>query len=317
MFRAGNLPESSACPTAIDAYHRSRVISNDYMSAPSGAFHWWDIGADGHVAMATTNGWAMMASCHVSESWGDCIGVTSVSAYSSTTGAKYLGWSYDYAGAEIADVHHQPGPTPSVPLSATEQNGVPDTNYYKRQQIYVSSCLFSFFLSRSVHTKQSGLCGLRRLRFPFLHGVHAGLCAIFLFPTGVTLWLHRSGGRGPGNELLGWNATRSAQLRVHRPGRWGTGREHLQGDATSRLELWVHRASRWSTRPQLVSRSGQVLQYALERPKSMRKRIDFFCFCFFARVLLTSWQLAAAALEAISYLASRQAFIFSFSFSSF
>ena len=52
MWRAGNLPESSACPTAIDAYHKSTIISKDYMSAPDGAFHWWDIGSDGHVAMA-------------------------------------------------------------------------------------------------------------------------------------------------------------------------------------------------------------------------------------------------------------------------
>lgn len=138
MWRAGNLPESSACPTAIDAYHKSSIISYDIDSAPSGAFHWWDIGADGHVAMATENGWAMMASCHVTESWGDCIGVTSVSGYTSTTGAKYLGWSYDYDKAEISDVHkNNPSPS-SVPRSATEDNGVPDTNYYKRQQIYAS-----------------------------------------------------------------------------------------------------------------------------------------------------------------------------------
>ena len=139
MWRAGNLPESSACPSAIDAYHKSTIISYDIGSAPSGAFHWWDIGSDGHVAMATTNGWAMMASCHVTESWGNCIGVTSVSGYSSSTGAKYLGWSYDYDKAEISDVHKpNPPPTPTVPRTATQDNGVPDTNYYKRQQIYVS-----------------------------------------------------------------------------------------------------------------------------------------------------------------------------------
>jgi hypothetical protein len=140
MWRAGNLPESSACPTAIDAYHRSTIISKDIYSAPSGAFHWWDIGSDGHVAMATTDGWSMMASCHVEVSWGDCIGLASVSDYTATTGATYLGWSFDYADAEIADVHdNDPGPSPSgVPLSSTESTGVPDTNYYKRQQLYAA-----------------------------------------------------------------------------------------------------------------------------------------------------------------------------------
>ena len=112
-------------------------------SAPSGAFHYWDIGSAGHVAMATTNGWAMMASCHVTESWGNCIGVTSVSGYTSCTGARYLGWAYDYARSEIADVHH-PVPPPNtgcnVPKTSTEQDGIPGTNYYARQQCYVRFC---------------------------------------------------------------------------------------------------------------------------------------------------------------------------------
>ena len=140
VFRASNLPDSSACPSAIDAYHKSTIISTSYGSAPSGAYHWWDIGTYGHVAIATTNGWAMMASCHVSESWGDCVGVTSVAAYTSVTGAKYLGWSYDYDKSEIADVHKQPGPgpTPSFPRTATQESGSPDSNYYKRQQVWAA-----------------------------------------------------------------------------------------------------------------------------------------------------------------------------------
>jgi hypothetical protein len=144
MWRAGNLPDSSACPSAIDAYHKSTIISTNIASAPSGAFHWWDIGADGHVAMATDNGWAMMASCHVTESWGNCIGATSVAGYTSATGARYLGWSYDYDKAEIADVHKPVPPSPGVPRTSTQETGVPDTNYYKRQQIYVSGSDFRF-----------------------------------------------------------------------------------------------------------------------------------------------------------------------------
>lgn len=140
MWRAGNLPESSACPSAIDAYYRSKIISSNYMNAPNGAFHWWDIGSDGHVAMAMPGGWSMMASCHVEVSWGDCIGSTPVGDYTATTGARYLGWSYDYAGAEIADVHNpQPGPLPSgIPQSNTVNTGVPDSAYYQRQQLYAA-----------------------------------------------------------------------------------------------------------------------------------------------------------------------------------
>eukprot|EP01032_Pedospumella_encystans_P025916 gene25916-29276_t len=139
MVRAGNLP--SPCPSAIECYRKSTIISHDVASAPSGAFHWWDIGQYGHVAMATDHGWALMASCRVTESWGNCIGNTDVTTYTANTGAKYLGWSYDYNRAEIADVHKPIPPTPPSPTwprSATEDNGVPDTNYYARQQIYAS-----------------------------------------------------------------------------------------------------------------------------------------------------------------------------------
>jgi hypothetical protein len=112
MVRAGNLPDASVCPSAIECYHKSTIISFDVGSAPSGAFHWWDIGEYGHVAMATDNGWALMASCRVAESWGDCIGVTPVEPYTASTGAKYLGWSYDYSHSEIADVHGAKRPPP-------------------------------------------------------------------------------------------------------------------------------------------------------------------------------------------------------------
>jgi hypothetical protein len=134
MWRAGSFPESSACETAAIAYSRSTIISMDYMAAPYGAFHFWSIGVDGHVAMAMPNGVAMMASCHVQDSWGECIGSAGVAEYTSATGATYLGWSYDYAKAEIADVHHGP----AVPLSQTSETGVPDLAYYMRQQLFAA-----------------------------------------------------------------------------------------------------------------------------------------------------------------------------------
>ncbi len=89
--------------------------------------------------MTMPNGWSMMASYHIEQSWGQCRSTFAAK----TTGAKYLGWSYDYAGAEIADVHHDNPPSPSgIPQSATQSTGVPDTYYYMRQQVYVSLPLF-------------------------------------------------------------------------------------------------------------------------------------------------------------------------------
>jgi peptidoglycan hydrolase-like protein with peptidoglycan-binding domain len=145
MVRAGGLPDSAVRPSAIIAYRASRVVSHDVNAAPAGAFHWWDIGEYGHVAMAIDRrGWSLMASRHVQESWGDAIGITPVDDYTRKTGARYLGWSYDYAGAEVADVRNgpKPGPSPaptpggSVPKTFTEQDGVPGANYYKRLQLF-------------------------------------------------------------------------------------------------------------------------------------------------------------------------------------
>lgn len=53
MVRAGDLPDWAVRPSAISAYRSSKIVSGDYNAAPPGSFHWWDIGADGHVAMAT------------------------------------------------------------------------------------------------------------------------------------------------------------------------------------------------------------------------------------------------------------------------
>ncbi|WP_239014338.1 hypothetical protein [Archangium violaceum] len=48
MWRFGQLPESSARPSAIEAYQASSIVSTDASKALTGAFHWWDIGAYGH-----------------------------------------------------------------------------------------------------------------------------------------------------------------------------------------------------------------------------------------------------------------------------
>lgn len=144
MVRAGNLPDWAVRPSAIIAYHASKIVSKDYNAAPAGAFHWWDITQYGHVAMAIDRrGWALMASSQLQEVWGDGVGIISIEEYNRRTGARYLGWGYDYAGAEIADVHKRsPSPSPSppsdgsVPKTSTERDGIPGTNFYKRMQLF-------------------------------------------------------------------------------------------------------------------------------------------------------------------------------------
>jgi hypothetical protein len=138
MWRFGKLPASSARSSAIEAYRDSTIISRDPAKALIGAFHFWDIGAYGHVGADLNGGGAtvFMATRNLAESWGDAIGENSVPGYSGRTGARYLGWSMDYAGGRIAGGGGPPvdGTGGSLPLTTTEQDGIPGVIYYKRIQ---------------------------------------------------------------------------------------------------------------------------------------------------------------------------------------
>lgn len=147
MWRFGDMPEASARPSAILAYAESNILGMDPRNAPIGAFHWWDIGQYGHVAVDLLGGGTtvFMASNYVLEDWGDAIGVTSISRYTNATGATYLGWSMDYVGSEIEDgggsVCDQESiftGAGTIPVSTTEQTGVPNTTFYMRMQLLAS-----------------------------------------------------------------------------------------------------------------------------------------------------------------------------------
>jgi peptidoglycan hydrolase-like protein with peptidoglycan-binding domain len=108
MFWVGNFTTSA--DTATIAYRRSAVVSTNASAAPRGAFHWWRSG-EGHVALDLDGGGSrlLMASRHVTTSFGTAIGTASKSSYTSTTGLPYLGWSLDFIGQKLSDVG-QPGP---------------------------------------------------------------------------------------------------------------------------------------------------------------------------------------------------------------
>jgi hypothetical protein len=136
VWRFGALPESAVRPSAIAAYRDSTIVSTDPARALIGAFHFWDIGTYGHVGVDLNGGGAavFMASLNLSESWGDAIGINSVSGYGARTGARYLGWSMDYAGGRIAGGGGAPVGGGTVPRTTTEQNGIPGPIYYTRIQ---------------------------------------------------------------------------------------------------------------------------------------------------------------------------------------
>ncbi len=147
MWRFASMPESSARASAILAYADSTIEGTDPRLAPAGAFHWWDIGTYGHVGMDLLGGGGtvFMASTHVLEDWGDSIGVASVPAYTTTASASYLGWSLDYAGSEMdggglpacdEDLHYEGVGT--VPVTNTQDTGVPNATFYMRLQLWAA-----------------------------------------------------------------------------------------------------------------------------------------------------------------------------------
>ena len=137
MFRFGKLPASAARPSAIEAYRDSTIVSTNASTAKIGAFHFWSIGVYGHVGADLNGGGkkVFMATRNLAETWGDAIGINSVSGYSSKTGARYLGWSMDYAGGRIAGGGGAPvSETDDLPQTSTEHDGIPGPIYYQRIQ---------------------------------------------------------------------------------------------------------------------------------------------------------------------------------------
>lgn len=87
----GAAPRTYASANAAQA--ASSIVSTDALAAPAGAFHFWDIGTYGHVALELGGGQVLMGSRHIQTVWAINAGVTTVAAYTRATGAKYKGWS--------------------------------------------------------------------------------------------------------------------------------------------------------------------------------------------------------------------------------
>lgn len=100
MFWAGGFDRSAS--TATEGSFASSIESSDVGAAPRGAFHWWRMGDDGHVALDLDGAGTrlLMASPAVSN-FGTAIGTISHAAYG---GAAYAGWSRDFVGQRLADV---------------------------------------------------------------------------------------------------------------------------------------------------------------------------------------------------------------------
>lgn len=107
-------------PSARAAYEASHIDGHNPLDAPSGSFHYWDIGRDGHVAAQLLNGHVLMGSTHIDTSWGINVGLTTVARYNSrVSGERYLGWSRTNGRNDFAVF----APKPTARKSTTAQPG--------------------------------------------------------------------------------------------------------------------------------------------------------------------------------------------------
>lgn len=106
-------PPTKLHRSADEARSNSGRLNTNHLKAPVGAFHFWD---NNHVGIDLKGRGQVifMASEHLKESWGSDIGVQKATGYP----GKYLGWSKNYAGGEIAiptAAKAKPAPAPVEP----------------------------------------------------------------------------------------------------------------------------------------------------------------------------------------------------------
>lgn len=110
--------------TATDARLASKIESTNPTTAPSGAIHYWEYPAEGHVGISlggskvlmTGTGYALGAGGVLK---GNNYGITTVEAYSQRKGNRYLGWAR-YNGKNSSIIGKIKDNTPT---SSAGQNG--------------------------------------------------------------------------------------------------------------------------------------------------------------------------------------------------
>ena len=106
-------------PSAIAAYNveanAGRIHGGD---APPGAFVYWAIGQYGHVGFMMNGGRVLMATTKLAEQWvNSAAGWNTVANYTSRTGARYLGWSYQNGGNTVPFTAGTPDGTPGAQIN--------------------------------------------------------------------------------------------------------------------------------------------------------------------------------------------------------
>jgi hypothetical protein len=210
---------SVSAPSAADAYRASPIVSGDPTAAPIGAFHYWSLpgSSAGHVGVDLLGEGAVvfMASTHISDAWGTSgyVGVTSVAAYSESSGGTYLGWSMEFnghgqriAGGGACGAANVPAGC-AVPRSPTEDTGAPDAAFVMRLQLFARAHGYAGAIDGASDAAtwasvQAGLAGYGYA------GPANGLPGANTYRAFQTLARDRGGYTGPINGVLGPNSFR-------------------------------------------------------------------------------------------------------------
>lgn len=99
-------PREGDIDSAYEVATKSGWLNTDFTRAPVGAWHFFDIAgpSNGHVMQDARGGGLVNLSTGyaLSESLGSAIGFQSVPGYVAAKGARYMGWSTNYAGGTIS-----------------------------------------------------------------------------------------------------------------------------------------------------------------------------------------------------------------------
>jgi hypothetical protein len=95
-FKFGVVPNPVPA-TAKEASKAAVPLNKDFLKAPIGAFHYWDIGTEGHVGVDASGGGLeiFMASHYLAQKLNADLGFQSAVGYSRGV-YPYLGWSLTY-----------------------------------------------------------------------------------------------------------------------------------------------------------------------------------------------------------------------------
>lgn len=109
--------------TANLARAHSQIISTS-RDIPKGAIGWLSLGKDGHVCFGTGGGRIGGASRAWSD-WGSALGDSTIEAYEKATGAKWIGWGWDFGGQEFTGAEAAHTAAQTAPASTGTKKPAP------------------------------------------------------------------------------------------------------------------------------------------------------------------------------------------------